>query len=93
MLWRAKALDGGVTLDHGLSHIVTGWVGIEAAMGRGAIADDGRQPCGVGSGPGSGDAPEVRMYVEAADGIDGGFTEDDPAEECITDGEVAEILS
>ena len=93
MLCWGKALDCWVALDDGVGHIVTGWVGIEAAMDREAITDDGREPCGVGSGSGSGDAPATGMEVEAADGIDGRLTEDDSAEDCITDGEVAEILS
>ena len=93
MLWGAKALDGRITLDHGLSHVVTCWVSIEAAMDWDAEADDVRHPCGVGSGAGSGDAPVVRMDEETTDGIDCRLAKGDSAEDCITDGEVAEILS
>ena len=77
MAWRAKAGDGGIASDHGLSHIITGSVGIEAAVDGQAVADNGRQPGRVWSGPGSGDAPAMGLDEEAAYGVDGGLTEDD----------------
>ena len=47
---RAKALDGGVELDHGASHVVTGRVRIEAAVNLATLIQQGSKPVRVGAG-------------------------------------------
>jgi hypothetical protein len=74
---RTEAFDGWVQSDHGASHVVTGGIGIEAAIDRVTLVQQRLQPAWVGSGPGGGEATVVGMKGEATDRIDGRFTEND----------------
>jgi|APCry1669189204_1035204.scaffolds.fasta_scaffold110192_1 hypothetical protein len=67
---RAKALDGGVELDHGASHGVTGRVRIEAAVNLATLIQQGAKPVRVGAGTGCGETPASGMEGKATDGID-----------------------
>ena len=77
MAWRAKAGDGGIAFAHGLSHMITGGVGIKAAVDGQAVADNVRQPGGARRGPGGGDAPAAGLDDVTAYGVDGRLTQDD----------------
>jgi len=67
---RAKALDGGVQLDHGASHGVTGRVRIEAAVNLATLIQQMSEPVRVEAGTGCGEAPASGMQGKATDGID-----------------------
>ncbi len=66
-----EAFDRGVLRDHGVSHGIACFVGIEAAVDLVGMVDEMWEPAGVWSGACSRDAEVVRMEAEATEGIDG----------------------
>ena len=79
--------------DHGTSHGISGGVGIEAAVDLATLADKLREPERVLPGAGGRDATVLGMDGKAAEGVDGGLTEDDFFDLGGGDGEVAEVFS
>ncbi len=74
---RAKSGDGGMKLDHTMSHGVAGGVGVEAAEDGQRRMEQGGEPSGVGSGAGCGQASIGRIHGVATDGVNGRFAKDD----------------
>ena len=75
---RSQSLDRGVESDHPAGCIVTGFVGIEAAVDLVASRDQSAEPARIGSRAGRGDTDAAGIECAAADGVDGRFAEDDP---------------
>jgi hypothetical protein len=92
VLRRAEAFDGGTHSDHGASHIVTGGVGIEAAVNLATLVQQGPQPARVGPGAGGGKATVPGMEDKATDGIDGRFAKDNDRQRFGRNGEAAQVL-
>ena len=76
---RAEAFDSRIQSDHGGGHVVAGGVGVEAAVDRVALVQEGLQPMRVGPGTGSGKAPAVGMQSKTTERIDSRLTKDDRA--------------
>ena len=76
---RAEAFDSRIQSEHGCGHVVAGRVGIEAAVDRVALVQQGLQPMRVGPGTGSRKAPALGMQLKTAQGIDSRLTKDDRA--------------
>lgn len=89
---RAEALDGGMQGDHGVSHGVTGGIGVEAAVDPATVIQQGPQPARVGAGAGGGETTALGMEGHAADGVDGRFAQDHPWPGCGGNGEATQIL-
>ena len=69
--------DVWVDANHLLSCRVAGRVGVEAAVDLVAAMDQDLEPARIGACSGGRDADSPRMLHAAADGIDGGFAEND----------------
>ncbi len=78
--------------DHCGSHGIAGRVGIKAAIQAATLLDEMVEPEWIWSGSCGRDAAVVRMEHKAADGIDGGLTEDNMRVAGSRDREVAEIF-
>ena len=72
-------MDGRIECDHGAGHGVAGRVGVEAAVDRVALVQQGWQPIRVGPGTGRGKAPAVGMQSKTTERIDSRLTKDDRA--------------
>lgn len=48
--------------DHGLGHVITGGIGVEAAVKAEALCEQRGEPGRVGSGPGGGEAEAVGIF-------------------------------
>jgi len=68
---------GWVKSDHGFGHGVTGGIGVKAATDLIALLNEGREPAGIGSGTGGGEATILGMESQATDGVNGRLAEDD----------------
>ena len=63
--------------DHGASHVVSGGIGVKAAVDLLSLTDEGREPAWIGSGAGGRDAPMLGMKRLATNGINGRLAEND----------------
>lgn len=57
--------------DHGLGHVITGGIGVEAAVKAEALCEQRGEPGRVGSGPGGGEAEAVGIKNYATEGLQG----------------------
>src|SRR5437762_13413018 len=73
----AETSDSGMESQHLPSQILSGAVGIEAAVDDTALSQECREPARVGASSGGGDGPRSGVQQKAADGIDGRFAQDD----------------
>ena len=73
----AKAFDRWVAGHHLVSHVIAHGVRIESAEDFISLIEKQGDPGRIGSGAGSGDAKRAGMEHQTADGIDGGFAQDD----------------
>ncbi len=93
MLWGTQAFNGRMLSDHSAGHGIAGMVGIKAAIYAATLFDEMVKPEWLWSGACGRDAAVVWMERKAADGIDGGLTEDNIRVVGIRDREVAEIFT
>ena len=85
--------DVWMDANHLLGRCVAGRVGVEAAADLVAAMDQDLEPARIGTCSGSRDADSARMQHAAADGIDGGFAENDLLGSFRTDPEVPGVFS
>ena len=88
----AKAFEAGVESNHFFGHVVTGRVGIEAAIDLITLTDEGGEPARVWPGSGCRDAEMTSMERKTTDGVDGGFTQHDRRGARSAHREVAEVF-
>ena len=74
---RAKAFDAWVQSHHGVGHLVASGIGIKATIDLSRLIQQGFEPSWIGPGAGGGETTGLRMERKAAEGINGGFTQDD----------------
>ena len=71
---RSEALDGGVACAHGLGHAVADRVAVEAAVDGHGRDEERREPGGIWSRPGGGEAARVGVQEATADRVDSRFS-------------------
>ena len=89
----AESLDGGVESDHGVSHVIAGRIGVEAAVEAESLGEQRGKPGGVGSGAGGGEAEAVGIEDRATEGVDGRFAQDSHLGVRGTGCEVAQVFT